>query len=107
MKSNCLLALVIFSLFGAPACSSKSKQRNPLAEVDRLPRLETIQSEMNVHPAVKKSYVATVEAFERADLCAQVKGTVKILPETVDIGRRVRKDDVLIVLDIPDILADR
>ncbi len=59
------------------------------------------------HLAVSKSYAATVEAFEKVDLCAQARGVVKSLVGDIDIGRLVHKDEVLVTLDIPDIAAEK
>ncbi|MGH7136238.1 MAG: efflux RND transporter periplasmic adaptor subunit, partial [Pirellulales bacterium] len=41
----------------------------------------------------------SVHAFESVDLCAMVSGYLKV--QNVDIGSRVKKDDVLAVIDVP------
>src|SRR5438309_270713 len=99
-----LLALLILAHTG---CGGRQKSKPQLGEVDRLPRLETILPDKQTHLAVWRTYAATVDAFEKVDLCAQVRGVIKALGDDVDIGRPVRKDEVLMALDIPDIIAER
>src|SRR5262245_48536420 len=74
------------------------------AEVERLPRLETVKAELGPLSVVR-SYTATVEPFEKAELCAQVRGYVKSV--AVDIGQTIKQNDVLLTLDIPDVVAER
>jgi RND family efflux transporter MFP subunit len=78
----------------------------PLAEVDRYPRLETVEPTRTMMQ-VKVELLATVEALEKADLCARVPGVVSYLPADVDIGRRIKVGEKLIELAIPDLVADR
>jgi RND family efflux transporter MFP subunit len=73
--------------------------------VDRLRRLETAKPE-RTSLCVYSEMTATVEAMEKADLCAQVRGVVKSIPAEVDIGRYVKEGETLITLDIPDLLAE-
>ncbi len=77
---------------------------------DRLPRLETIRPERGPR-VVQSRLVATVDALDKADLCARVPGTVESFrldanqPE-VDIGRRVKAGEPLVKIAVPDIEAD-
>jgi RND family efflux transporter MFP subunit len=80
--------------------------KTPLAEVDRYPRLETVEP-VRTMMQVKVELLATVDALEKADLCARVPGVVSYLPADVDIGRRVQAGEKLIELAVPDLLADR
>src|SRR5262249_60426069 len=92
----------------------RSKPR--LGEVERLPRLETVTPEAR-KLAVVRSYTATVEPFEKVELCAQVqagttglggmRGVIKAIPKEIDIGRHVKQEQALIELDIADLMADR
>jgi RND family efflux transporter MFP subunit len=73
--------------------------------VERLPQLEV------VHPARKRiqrrvELAATVEALQRVDLSARVPGVVSYLPAHIDIGREVKKDEVLLRLAVPELDAD-
>jgi HlyD family secretion protein len=97
-----LLAGVLVLLAG---CSMQQDDRPRLGEVDRLPRLETVRPE-RTSLVVQAELPATVEAMEKADLCAQVRGVVKSIPDDVDIGRPVHQGEALISLDIPDLLAE-
>jgi len=78
---------------------------------DRLPRLETGLPQRGPL-AVSIELSATVEALEKADLCARVPGMVESLrlspdkPE-VDIGRRVTAGEPLVRLAVPDLEADK
>lgn len=97
-------AYAIGLVLGMAGCGSHGDDRPRLGEVDRLPRLETIQpsrSALNV----QSELTATVDALEKADLCAQVRGVVKTMPS--DIGQFVRERETLVTLDIPDLLAER
>jgi RND family efflux transporter MFP subunit len=49
----------------------------------------------------------TVEPMAKVDLCARVPGVVKGLADTIDIGRRVKRGEQLLVLDVPDLVAQR
>jgi RND family efflux transporter MFP subunit len=49
---------------------------------------------------------ATLDAFEKADLCAQVRGVVTHIAPDIDIGRVIQPGETLVVLDIPDLRAD-
>src|SRR5262249_8213886 len=48
-----------------------------------------------------------LEAMEKADLCAMVKGYVKDLPDSLDIGTAAKKGALLFSLDVPDLVAER
>src|SRR5947209_6828693 len=87
-------------------CTPRASTRQVRDEDARLPRLETVVPQLT-ELDMTSDLTATVEAFEKADLCAQVRGTVNVIPLDVEIGRAIKKDEVLIVLDIPDLVADR
>jgi RND family efflux transporter MFP subunit len=78
----------------------------PLAEVDRYPRLETVEPTRTVMQ-VKVELLATVEPFEKADLIARVAGEVTELPPDIDIGRRIKAGEVLFKLAVPELEADK
>jgi RND family efflux transporter MFP subunit len=99
----CLFAIL---LPVAAGCGMKHTAKPRLAEVERLPWLETSLPERTTL-LVRAEYTATVDSLEKADLCAQVRGTVKTIPEDVDIGRLVKANEPLVTLDIPDIVAER
>lgn len=101
-----LLAVGALGL-AASGCHSRHTGKPRLGEVERLPRLETILPEYHANLQIRRSYTATIEPLEKAELCAQVRGQVKPIAPHVDIGRVVKKNDPLIELDIPDLLADR
>jgi HlyD family secretion protein len=105
MKASLLVGTCIALL--QCGCGSGQKPKPQLGEVERWPRLETILPEKDAHLAVRKSYAATVEAFEKVELCAQVRGVIKSLVNDVDIGRHVHKDEELVILDVPDLQAER
>ncbi len=104
------ITVLVLSLSAASGCGKGQRDKPKLGEVERLPRLETVRPQLHAaaNPLkVVRTYTATVEAFEKADLCSQVRGYVKVVPPTTDIGQAVAKDQPLLTLDIPDILADR
>ena len=90
----------------AIGCSAKDAHHRQMAK-DTLPRVEVLR------PTVIESFprrielTVTVEPMAKVDLCARVPGIVKTLPETIDIGRRVKEGETLLVLDVPDLIAQR
>jgi RND family efflux transporter MFP subunit len=82
-----LLAGAVLALAG---CGGHSARRPKLAEIDRVPRLETISPKLQETFRVPRDYTATVEPLEKADLYPQVRGVVEYLSADADIGRSVR-----------------
>src|SRR5690349_14008198 len=105
MKRN-LHLVVLVAIVTATGCHRHRPQAPQLGEVDRVVRLETIKPTLDAHLSVRRTYTAVVEAYEKADLAAQVKGQVQLMLPNGDIGRWVKKDEPLMELDIPDILAE-
>jgi RND family efflux transporter MFP subunit len=87
-------------------CELRSGRKPPVDETERMPRVETIRAQY-IRQDVTADLAATVEALEKTDLCAQVRGVVKPIPPDVDLGRVVKKDEVLLELDIPDLVAEK
>ncbi len=102
------LYFFLLPLLISPAgCGRKGKAGFRAGEVDRFPHLEVIKAETNTHLVVRRTYTATVEPMEKAELTARVRGQVKTMSANADIGRFVKKDEPLVVLDVPDIVADQ
>lgn len=107
MKSTRLEVLAVTGLFLALAgCGRQRSPATQLGEVDRLPKLETIKADKSLLVR-RRSYAATVDAYEKAELMGQVRGVVKSLSDNADIGRRVKEGELLIALEIPDLIAER
>jgi RND family efflux transporter MFP subunit len=106
MNKNVPLALLL-GMVPVSGCHRHRPQAPQLGEIERLVKLETIKPDSKSRLVVRRTYTATVHAYEKADLAAQVKGQVQIILPNGDIGRWVKKDEPLMELDIPDILADR
>jgi RND family efflux transporter MFP subunit len=104
MKKIIILLAGVLTISG---CGRHRPQAPQLGEVDRVVRLETIKPETGKTLVVRRTYTATVDAYEKADLAAQVKGQVQLILPNGDIGRWVKKDEPLMELDIPDILAEQ
>jgi RND family efflux transporter MFP subunit len=104
MNINKPFALFALPLLVLAGCSLQPAKPRP--EVDRLPRVETVKPQYLAREETVE-LLATVEAMERARLCAQVQGEVKDLSADIDIGRRIHKDEALITLDIPAIEAEQ
>jgi HlyD family secretion protein len=107
LRLQSTLLLVAGCVLVPTGCGHRQKAKPQLGEVQRWPRLETVFPERDARLAVRKTYAATVEAYEKVELCAQVRGVIKSLADDIDIGRLVRKDEVLLTLDIPDIVAEK
>src|SRR5262245_22085083 len=74
------------------------------------PPSETVLTVKTIHPKenaavqVTVRQQASVEPFFQADLRARVSGVVRAIPK--DIGARVRKGELLIDIDVPDLDAE-
>lgn len=100
-SSLCTLCLC-GSFLGCGAPDARSRTR----AADRLPRLETVEPRRELLP-VRIELTATVEALEKAELCARVPGVVQtFFPPDLDIGRRVRAGEPLVQLAVPELVAD-
>lgn len=96
------VAVAVAALAGCSRAPAKPKRG---ATVERLPRLEVFQ------PARKRlvrrlELAATVEALKKVDLSARVPGVVAELADDMDIGRPVKKGEVLLRLAVPDLKAE-
>jgi RND family efflux transporter MFP subunit len=108
MKSNLiLLGVVVIAFLPATGCEKRKAGKPRLGEVERLPRVETVVLGKPTKLEVVRSYTAIIESYEKADVCAMVKGFVKDLPAELDIGREVKKGAPLFSLYVPDLVADR
>jgi RND family efflux transporter MFP subunit len=74
--------------------------------VERLPRLE-VKAPDRSEVVRRLDLSATVEPLKRVELSARVPGVVDYLPDDIDIGRRVKKDDVLLRLAVPELEAEK
>jgi HlyD family secretion protein len=100
-------ALLLAALTTTAGCGKRARAKPHLGEIERLPRLETVVLGKPSKLEVTKSYTATIEAFEKADLCAMVKGNIKDIPAYLDIGYAVKNGELLLTLNVPDLLAER
>jgi HlyD family secretion protein len=108
MKSFPLfLGIILAALLPAAGCEKRKAGKPRLGEVERLPRVETVVLGKPAKLEVVRSYTATVESLEKADLCAMVKGYIKDLPADLDIGKTAKKGALLFSLHVPDLVADR
>jgi len=109
MNPSKVLLVLIFGLSLPPlaGCGSRKERAARNAEVDRLPHLEYIHPEKQTHLVLKRSYTVIIDALEKAELTARVRGEVKVMSPNADIGRNVTKNEALVILDVPDILADQ
>jgi RND family efflux transporter MFP subunit len=102
-----ILASMVFALLlPAVGCEKRKAGKPRLGEVERLPRVETVVLGKPSRLEVTRSYTATLESLEKADLCAMVKGYVKDLPADLDIGKTATKGTLLFSLYVPDLVAD-
>jgi RND family efflux transporter MFP subunit len=89
----------------ASGCGFQGETRH--REVDRYPRIETVEPTLHTMLPVSIELSATVEALEKADLCARVPGLVEDVPSDIDIGRQVTAGEKLIRLAVPDLEAEK
>ncbi len=98
MKLNGLYLLVALPLLAS--CTSRKEQAVVPPAADSVTvfalGMETVEKKIPLP--------ATLQSKDRAELFAKVDGYVRAL--NVDIGSRVRKGDVLLVIDAPEVTAD-
>jgi HlyD family secretion protein len=99
------MGFLILPLFAVVGCGHGAG-KPARGQVERLPRLEVVQP-TRTDLFRRTELAASVEALKKVELCARVPGIVVHLPDTVDIGRGVHKDEVLVRLDVPDLQADK
>lgn len=98
------LAMVLFGL--TVGCVKPPAPTRRGARVERLPRLEVVQPERK--RLVRRLEVsAVVEALKKVELCTRVTGVVSELDDKMDIGRAVRKGEVLCRLAVPELEVDK
>ncbi len=101
-----LICIILALILPASGCEKRKAAKPRLGEVERLPRVETVLLGKPAKLEVARTYTVTLEAMEKADLCAMVKGYIKDLPEDMDRGKAVTKGMVLVSLHVPDLVAD-
>ncbi|MFV8325268.1 efflux RND transporter periplasmic adaptor subunit [Flavobacterium sp. ZS1P14] len=99
MKSKILQSTTLFlvALFFLSSCNSNKKEE-AVAEIE--PKIETILLEKE-KLSTELRLPAELSGFQQVDLYAKVSSFVKILK--VDIGSKVTKGQLLIVLEAPEI----
>jgi HlyD family secretion protein len=102
-----IVAIVVALMAPASGCEKRKAAKPRLGEVERLPRVETTPLGKPAKLEVARTYTATLDALEKVDLCAMVKGYVNELPEDLDIGKTAKKGSVLFSLHVPDLIAER
>jgi membrane fusion protein, multidrug efflux system len=92
--------VILFVIVALAGCTDKKSQPSASTSVDSV-QVFILKKE----PVTKTlSLPAELHPLERAELFAKVEGYVRELK--VDIGSRVKKNDVLIVIDAPEVTAN-
>jgi RND family efflux transporter MFP subunit len=98
--SGCLL------LAGCVGQAGKAPRREA---GEQLPKVEAVKP-VRTTPAdplvLRGEYTATVEPWQRTDLCAQVRGVIKDVPPEIDIGHQIFEGKRLLEIDIPELRAE-
>ena len=94
---------------GAAAAAAAGLLPNPLASpqraaaeatTDRTPTVKIVKPKRESSVAITVDQIATVEPYYRADLKARASGIVKSVLR--DIGDKVKKGEVLVLIDVPE-----
>jgi RND family efflux transporter MFP subunit len=98
MKNRFIAGFILIWFLGA--CSSKKNESKKASSADSV-EVFSLKKEL-----VTKNLSLPGELYpwERAEVYAKVEGYVREL--TVDIGDKVRQNDVLVILDAPEVTAD-
>jgi membrane fusion protein, multidrug efflux system len=98
MNRSLIICIVSFASF---SCSEKKASENPIVALP-----DSVQVFMLKKDSVSKTLKlpAELHPWERSEIYAKVEGYVGQLK--VDIGDRVRRNDVLIILDAPEVTAN-
>jgi RND family efflux transporter MFP subunit len=91
---------ILFIIVALAGCADKKNQTSATTSVDSV-QVFLLEKE----PVTKTLFLpAELHPWERAELFAKVEGYVRELK--VDIGSRVKKNDVLIIIDAPEVTAN-
>ena len=92
--------IILFIIVALAGCADKKSQSPATTSVDSVQVFL-----LNKEPVTKAlSLPAELHPWERAELFAKVEGYVRELK--VDIGSRVKKNDILIIIDAPEVTAN-
>jgi RND family efflux transporter MFP subunit len=82
--------LLLAVLLALPGCGTRHSRQTSSAKPERIPRLETVTPQKHATMLLRREYTATIDALEKVDVAAQVRGVVETLAPDMDIGRAVR-----------------
>ncbi|MGE0587094.1 MAG: efflux RND transporter periplasmic adaptor subunit [Cyclobacteriaceae bacterium] len=92
--------VILFVIVALAGCADKKSQAPSATSTDSVQVFK-----LKKEPVMKTlSLPAELHPWERAELFAKVEGYVRELK--VDIGSRVKKNDVLIIIDAPEVTAN-
>src|SRR5262245_16076724 len=89
-------AILLLPLAGCGSRRERQKAAARAAELERLPHLEYIHPAKETRLVLKRTYTVIIDALEKAELTARVRGEVKVMSPNADIGRQVKKDEALV-----------
>ena len=106
MKSTLFATLALAAAVAGVGCDKTPGKARRGAVRERLPRVAVVNPTMR--PLVRRLEVATtVEAMKSVDLSARIPGVVRVLADDMTIDREVTEGEVLLVLDVPEVIAER
>jgi len=100
-----LLLLPCLGLMSSGCGKDIGKLPRARAPRERLPRVEAVQPKRGPWQR-KLDLAANIEPLQRVELSARVAGIARI-GKDIDIGKSVKKDEILLTLDVPDLRADK
>jgi multidrug efflux pump subunit AcrA (membrane-fusion protein) len=100
-----MLALLVFRPKGTEASPGEGRGSDDEPTTgDSVVDVDTIRPQRNLAVYMEVKAPADVEAFYRADMASLVAGVVKSVSKS--IGDRVRRNEVLVEVDVPDRVQD-
>jgi RND family efflux transporter MFP subunit len=99
-----LIGLLALGAFVA-GCSQSAPRPKRGARVERLLKVE-VAHPVRKHIQRRLEVAATVEALRKVEVCARVPGVVKALDDSMEVGRKVKSGEVLLVLEVPELNAE-
>jgi RND family efflux transporter MFP subunit len=98
--------LLLVLLTGCQGQAGKVARRHPGDQAPKVEAVKPVPITTDDPLVLRGDYTATVEAYQKTDLCSQVRGVVKDIPASIDIGYEITEGQKLLDIDVPELRAE-